>query len=240
MQIHTLKPSAATGSKGLLQKASQALALAIIFIACLLQSAAAQTVIGGQTPDSSAMLEVRSTSRGFLLPRLTTQQRDAISNPQTGLMIFNTTLNCVEVNLGATTAPDWTCLGGGSTTPPPPPPSACRAKVNATDYKDFLCYNLGAANTSADPFTPSWEIIGGYWQWGRKGPDSTQWLNTNTSNFAHGPTGSGVGEANALAIGGWDLIAAANGAWSDTSKTADDPCPQGFRVPTKAQWAGVT
>ncbi|MFM8489566.1 MAG: hypothetical protein ACKOCH_24795, partial [Bacteroidota bacterium] len=30
----------------------------------------------------------------------------------------------------------------------------CRAKVTATDYKNFLCYNLGAANTSADPFTP--------------------------------------------------------------------------------------
>ena len=83
------------------------LTLALIWLSGLVATVAAQTVVGGQIPDSSAMLEVRSTSRGFLLPRLTTEQRNAISKPQTGLMIFNNTLNCVEVNIGSTTAPDW-------------------------------------------------------------------------------------------------------------------------------------
>jgi uncharacterized protein (TIGR02145 family) len=115
----------------------------------------------------------------------------------------------------------------------------CRAKINATDFKTFMCHNLASANTSADPFTPSWEIIGGYWQWGRKGPNSTQWLNTNTPNFAHGPTGPGAGEINEAAVNGWDQTYAPSGAWADGSKTPDDPCPTGFRVPTKAQWAGV-
>ncbi|MEY3367363.1 MAG: hypothetical protein RI973_518 [Bacteroidota bacterium] len=212
------------------------LTLALIWLSGLVATVAAQTVVGGQIPDSSAMLEVRSTSRGFLLPRLTTEQRNAISKPQTGLMIFNNTLNCVEVNIGSTTAPDWICIATGST---PPPAPVCRAKVNATDFKNFLCHNLGAANTSADPFTPSWEIIGGYWQWGRKGPEPSQWLNTNTPNFAHGPTGPGAGETNQAAITGWSTEDASNIAWSDASKTANDPCPQGFRVPTKAQWDGV-
>jgi hypothetical protein len=44
----------------------------------------------------------------------------------------------------------------------------CRAKISPTEYRNFMCHNLGAANTDADPFTPSWEINGGYWQWGRK------------------------------------------------------------------------
>jgi hypothetical protein len=50
----------------------------------------------GQTPDSSAVLELRDSVRGFLPPRLTTVQRNAISNPQAGLTIFNTDIQCLE------------------------------------------------------------------------------------------------------------------------------------------------
>lgn len=53
--------------------------------------------IGTSSPDSSAVLDVSSTSKGLLLPKMNTQQRDAISNPATGLIIFNTTTNCFNV-----------------------------------------------------------------------------------------------------------------------------------------------
>ncbi len=46
--------------------------------------------IGTTNPDNSAILELFSTTRGFLVPRLTTTQRNAISNPATGLLIYNT------------------------------------------------------------------------------------------------------------------------------------------------------
>jgi hypothetical protein len=45
--------------------------------------------IGTTTPDNSALLELFSTSRGFLVPRMTTAQRDAIASPATGLLIYN-------------------------------------------------------------------------------------------------------------------------------------------------------
>ncbi|QLH54811.1 MAG: hypothetical protein CH6_4159 [Candidatus Kapaibacterium sp.] len=45
--------------------------------------------IGTTTPDNSAILELYSTSHGFLVPRLTTTQRNAISSPATGLLIYN-------------------------------------------------------------------------------------------------------------------------------------------------------
>jgi len=49
--------------------------------------------IGTATPNASASLDVSSTTRGFLPPRMTTAQRDAISSPAAGLVIYNTTTN---------------------------------------------------------------------------------------------------------------------------------------------------
>ena len=45
---------------------------------------------------NSAVLQMDETARGFLSPRMTTSQRDAIGTPAAGLTIFNTTLNCLE------------------------------------------------------------------------------------------------------------------------------------------------
>ncbi len=109
----------------------------------------------------------------------------------------------------------------------PGAPPVCRAKISATEYKNFMCHNLGAANTGADPFTPGWEINGGYWQWGR------------LAQAAPGPTGPGAGEANDAAISGWNTSWVPDGAWTDASKTANDPCPAGYRIPTQAQWQAV-
>ena len=44
-------------------------------------------------PHASSILELKSTSRGFLAPRMTTGERDAITAPATGLLIYNTTTN---------------------------------------------------------------------------------------------------------------------------------------------------
>jgi hypothetical protein len=41
-------------------------------------------------PDNSAMLDVKSTTKGMLIPRMTIAQRDAIVNPANGLLIFCT------------------------------------------------------------------------------------------------------------------------------------------------------
>ncbi|HRU69389.1 MAG TPA: hypothetical protein P5265_12965, partial [Bacteroidia bacterium] len=45
---------------------------------------------GTFTPDASAMLEIQSTNSGLLIPRMTAAQRSAISNPATGLLVFQT------------------------------------------------------------------------------------------------------------------------------------------------------
>jgi hypothetical protein len=47
--------------------------------------------------DNSAILQVNATNRGFLPPRMTTTQRDAIVSPATGLVLFNTTTDTLQV-----------------------------------------------------------------------------------------------------------------------------------------------
>ena len=47
--------------------------------------------INNTAPHASAQLDVSSTTKGFLPPRVTTTQRDAISSPAEGLIIYNTT-----------------------------------------------------------------------------------------------------------------------------------------------------
>src|SRR5258705_13814835 len=46
--------------------------------------------IGTTTPDASSALEIKSTTQGLLISRLTKTQRDAIVSPATGLMIYQT------------------------------------------------------------------------------------------------------------------------------------------------------
>ena len=60
-----------------------------------------QRGIGTNNPDTSAILELNSTTKGFLPPRMSTTERDGISTPATGLVIYNTTVACVQFFNGA-------------------------------------------------------------------------------------------------------------------------------------------
>ena len=52
--------------------------------------------VGNLNPDTSAALDISSTARGLLPPRMTTAQRDAIGGPATGLTLYNTTTNTIN------------------------------------------------------------------------------------------------------------------------------------------------
>jgi uncharacterized protein (TIGR02145 family) len=95
----------------------------------------------------------------------------------------------------------------------------CGAFTAPGVWREFMCHNLGADET-ADPFTPAKGLNGNYYQWGRKDPVAT--VNTPSA-----------------AIPGWNIITAVNDAWTDGNKTDNDPCPEGYRIPTLAEWNGV-
>jgi hypothetical protein len=65
--------------------------------------------IGGSSNDPSAIFNLQSTSQGFLAPRMTTAQRDAISTPSEGLLVYNLD----DGRLEQYSSGQWTVVGNG-------------------------------------------------------------------------------------------------------------------------------
>jgi len=61
-----------------------------IFSATAFAQNVAITDDAGYSANSSAMLDVKSTAKGLLIPRMTTAQRNAIASPADGLLVYDT------------------------------------------------------------------------------------------------------------------------------------------------------
>jgi len=87
--------------------------LLVIFISGI--SCYSQVGIGTTNPDDSSILDIESTNKGVLVPRLTTAQRNAIVNPATSLLIFNTTTQQFEFNSNTPGTPVWHTINDNPT-----------------------------------------------------------------------------------------------------------------------------
>lgn len=84
--------------------------LTLLLFSCYIFS---QTGLGTTIPDGSAILEVSASSnKGFLFPRMTTLQRDLVSNPANGLVVYNTSMGEIQSNAGTKLFPKWSGLNG--------------------------------------------------------------------------------------------------------------------------------
>ena len=98
----------------------------------------AQVGINTETPDASSVLDLTSTEAGFLLPRMTETQRNAITNAATGLIIYNTDTNSIEINTGTPGSEVWSSINA----------------TNNEDPKSLTMYYRGSGNigTTDDTF----------------------------------------------------------------------------------------
>ena len=66
--------------------------LVVLFALFGMFASHSQVGIGTTSPDTSSMLDINSTTKGLLTPRMTTAERNAISSPADGLLVYDTTL----------------------------------------------------------------------------------------------------------------------------------------------------
>jgi len=75
-----------------------------------IHNAGSSVGIGTNTPETTAKLDVSSTTQGMLMPRMTEVQRNAINLPATGLLVYQTDATAGFYYYDGTA---WTAIGGG-------------------------------------------------------------------------------------------------------------------------------
>lgn len=204
-----------------------------------------QVGIGTNKPEGSSLLDLTSTSKGFLPPRMTYFQKTAIIAPAAGLMVWCT--DCGSTGeLQVYNGRGWVNPNGS-----PALTRTCGAYTTSGTFLTFACYNLGA-DTTLDSFTYQGGAINGdLYQWGRP-TDGHEKRNSAaiaiqaTNNSATLPVevvGKFIINPD-LSITDWRSVKT-NNLWGDgttganPAKAANDPCPAGFKVPSQAQWGSI-
>ncbi len=167
-------------------------------------------------PDSSAMLDVSSTTKGFLPPRMTQTQRVAISSPATGLLIYQTDGIQGYYNYNGTNWVSLTSSGAGGNSP-----STC-IDYDGNSYATFtlgtqtwMAENLRVVHYRNGEAIPN---VTGNSAWAALTSGAYCWYNNDQATYAKYGT-----------LYNWHAVNDFRGL-----------CPQGWHAPTNEEWTALT
>ena len=193
--------------------------------------------IGTTTPNASAKLEIASTTQGFLPPRMTTAQRNAISSPSAGLTIYNSTVNCLQWWNGSY----WYDGCGNNLHLLYPSGSvfcASGATVvievqSPTTGKIWMDRNLGASRAAISSTDTA--AYGDLYQWGRRsdGHQCRNSITTSTLSSIDQPANNNY-ILNGSGLFDWRSPQNTN-LWQGINGI-NNPCPSGFRIATNTEF----
>jgi hypothetical protein len=193
-----------------------------------------QKGIGTNTPSNVAVLELKSTTKGFLLPRLTKAQRNAIT-PVEGLVVYCT--DCVLQGVQVYNGTIWQAFKNLSNNNGLTSNSGLvyNEVVSPDTDRIWLDRNLGAtqlatSKTDADSY-------GGLYQWGRNtdGHQLKTSITTTTTATSGEPNSNQFILASGAIHNNWTDYAGENDLWQGEVND-NNPCPSGFRLPTETEF----
>ena len=133
--------------------------------------------VGTATPNASAILDLQSTSKGLLIPRMNKTERNAISNPATGLLLFQTTDTAgFYSNTGTPGSPVWKKLDAAAASGGVPTGS-----IIMTDQFPDASLTSAGFNIYRVIFLDSAAQYGAFGNWTDMDTTNCQYFNLNAS-----------------------------------------------------------
>jgi hypothetical protein len=184
----------------------------------------AQVGVGTTTPDASAALEIESTTKGFLPPRMTLVQINAIATPVEGLMVY--CLDCTTKGLFVNNGTKFINITNGMGV------NTTVVELTGPGGGVWMDRNLGATQVAAS--STDADSYGDLYQWGR---DSDGHESRDSNTTATTATSAAAVDDKFITAGdgtnyNWTDFIGEDTLWQ---AGLNDPCPTGYRIPTETE-----